>query len=370
MHHDAFLYGLTPLQRRLMRIADSLSEHHNKFIPAKEILKVYFLEDLKREERLFEAACEKLEEHVDPIEFYPSESVGFVYRTLLAMGQTWKIRYPFFDLHGTVGDLHDDEPSGPDLVEIRISMFSHIIFPTDEAPLLPVSLLNGFTLPDGWLVPSHQIDELWMAFEEVRQNPGVAVEDLMEIIPGPDFASGGITAGSDSILSLYKGGKETLILQGQIEVIIEGPRTRVLIHSIPPGALLKPILEKIKGLSKTGLIVHELKDQTEGNRIRIFLDVPGKWTPEILKDLLFKETGLEKRVPFACGAPEGGAGWNLPGLVAGLKFAAERCAPAWEFKGEKPPGATAPFLRDILKYGGWKSPLYELSDERRTRLRI
>lgn len=365
MDPKSFLDGLTPVGRRLIKIADTLSEHHSRFIPAREILKEIAVKDLNFDEYQFEEACEKLDEGVSPIESCPPESLGFIYRTLLSLGQTWKIRYPFFDLYGPVGDIHDDEPSGPGGVEVRLSKFSNIISPAGAPPLLPVSLLNGFHIPGRGYLPPHQIDELWMAFEEIRQNPGVALEDLMEIIPGPDFSSGCVAGTPGMIRDLYETGAGRLMLRGTIETLIEGPRTKIAIRSIPPGVLVKDIMEQIRRIIHKGLIVYELKDRTEGNRIEVLLDVPGRWTVNDLKTLLFKESDLEKEVGFCIPKPLENSD---QGFINCVKWAVEKCSSAWEFKGGASSKTTTPFLRDILKYGGYKSPLYDLSDERRSRL--
>ena len=204
-----------------------------------------------------------------------------------------------------------------------------------------------------------------MAFEEIRQNPGVKLEDLMEIIPGPDFASGSVAGSPDMIHDLYEAGTGSLMLRATIETLIEGPRTKLAIRSMPPRVLVKDIMEQIREIIQKGLIVYELKDRTEGNRIEILLDVPRRWTVNDLKNILFKETDLEKETEFFIPTPSEKPG---SGFIHSIRWAVEKCSSAWEFKGGASSKKTTPFLRDILKYGGYKSPLYDLSDDRRTRL--
>ena len=365
----SFLEGLDRLQLRLVDICRALAENDRVFINAVEILKVLALEDWKFAEGDFEHECELLSSSVDPIEAYSPMSVGYAYRQLLRMGQPWHSRYPHFDLRGMYGDPHDDFPSGPEYVELRLSKFSHVVMPVGKPPLLPVSLLNGVTLPSGAQIPSHQIEELWMAFEHVRQDPNIGLEDLMEVLPGPDFASGGVAGGSDAVRALYADGKGTLVLRGDIRDEIEGGRTRVAITSLPPGVLIKTVIEQVRRLGSNGVVpFYGIKDLSQGEQVRIILDVPRRVTASALKQILFRETDLERQVSFQCAFADGsGSARDGDPLISVLKQAVSRCSLSWERKDDEPI-EHVPFLRDILEHGGYKSPLTNLIDARKTRI--
>jgi hypothetical protein len=363
-----FLEGLDRLQMRLVDICRALAENERVFINAVEILKVLAIEDWKFPEEDFEHECELLSSSVDPIEAYPPTSVGYAYRQLLRMGQPWHSRYPHFDLRGMYGDPHDDFPSGPEYIELRLSKFSHVVMPVGKPPLLPISLLNGVTLPDGTAVPSHPLEELWMAFEHVRQDPDIQLDDLMEILPGPDFAAGGVVGGTDSVRSFYENGKGTLTLRADIREEIEGGRTRVAVTSLPQGVLIKPALEQIRGLGRDGTVpFYGIKDLSQGEQVRIVLDAPRRLSTAALKQILFRETDLERQVSFKCVFADASGWHNDDSLIAVLKKAVSRCSLSWERKDDEPIDHV-PFLRDILDHGGYKSPLTDLIDARRTRI--
>jgi len=364
-----FLYGLTDLQFQLVQACRKLAEDDDMFLSAKEIIRAV----VKMPEAEFEAECEALEGQVEPIGAYRIKSVGYVYRLLLQLGQPWLCRYPFFNMTGMYGDLHDDEPSGPEYVEVRLSDFANTVMPHGKRPLLPIALLNGHLYSEGTRIPAHNLEELWMACENIRQNPEMELADLMEILPGPDFASAGVAGGFDAIRSLYADGGATLTLSAEIITQIEGARTRVVIASLPPGVLIKTVIEQIRSLSQGNRIyLYELKDLSNHNGVEVILDLPRRWSPATLKEILFKETALSRSERFQCSAPDssesGDEGEGPASLIETLKWAVAQCGPAWERKDGEPLDHH-PYLKEILEHGGYKSPLKHLTDRRRSFLR-
>jgi len=357
---NSFLSGLSGFQIRMIDLCRAMSVDEKGFINAKD-----FLCELARSSGLdeddFEEECEALSAVVHPLEAYSPETVGHAYRLMLQMGLSWRCRYPYFDLRGMVGDFHDEMPFGPESVELRRSKYAQHIMPVGKNPLLPISLLNGFAFPDGSEIPPHNLEELWLAMEHLRQDPEIALEDLMEVLPGPDFPSCGIVGGVDAIYSLYKKGKETLTLRGEIRSEIEGGRTRIAITSLPQGILIKTVLDQIQDLSrKEAFPLYALKNLSEGEGVRIVMDVSPRFSTQKLRALLYRETDLERRVAFRCSK----SGDNL---LETLRRATRECPPAWQRKdGQKTD--YMPSLRDVLKHGGYKNPLSKLSDERRSRI--
>lgn len=207
-----------------------------------------------------------------------------------------------------------------------------------------------------------------MAYEEVRQNPDVTLDDLMEAVPGPDFCSGGVVGGVQSIRSLYDKGKGELILRADIREEIEGGRTRISIRSLPPGLMIQTAIEQIRALGKRELLyLYGMKDASTRYDIKITLDLPRRWSTGAVKEILFKETDLEKRSPFRLSMGDR-SGWpEEASLIDVLKAAVARCSPAWQ---KKDGGEIdhVPLLKDILELGGYKSPLSDLVDDRRSRL--
>ncbi|NOY84639.1 MAG: hypothetical protein GXO96_07445 [Nitrospirae bacterium] len=368
MNTPTFLTGLSPLQSRLAEVCRSLAENENVFVSAKDVLSVIACDDGEMDEETFEEECEELSCDVKTIDHYNLESVGYLYRLLLQMGQPWRNRYPLIDLAGISGDFFDEQPFGPESVEVRYSKNANILFVEDKPPLLPISLLNGLILPDGSAVPSHHLEELWMGMEHLRQEPDLPLSELMEVIPGPDFGMGGIVGGFDEIYDFYKKGEAHLSVRGQIDTILDGGRTRVAIRSLPHGVLLKPVLQQINALQeKDTCPPFILKRNPDGTALNIIIDMGPQISADKLKTLLYQETDLEQTIHLRCGFKDN-AGWMLEGpLITVLKEANTQCSTAWTQKnGTKLD--YAPFIRDVIKFGKFKNPLYRLVDERRTTL--
>ncbi len=356
----------TPLQQRLVDLCRALSENDHLFIDTQEMLKALLCDTRQNASPMdaaeFEYQCEALSMRVPPISECAPDSAAYAYRTILRMGLPWHCRYPWFDLNGMYGDRHDDEPAGPEYVGLRLSRFTQGVMPHDRAPRLPLTLLNGATRQDGVQIPAHNLEELWMALEQVRQDPDVGLSDLMEIMPGPDLAAGCVIGTPQAIRTLYAEGSATLLLRGNVETLLEGGRTRLAITALPPGVSVKMLLTQIRSLVERGLIrFYHIQDTPSKEGVRIVLDAPSQPSAAQIKALLFKETDLEVSVSCALG----GRG---EGLIPTLKRCLAECSSAWERKdgGEM---EHTPFLKEILNRGGYKSPLSEIVDERRSRIR-
>lgn len=368
MEDFLFLDGLTALQRRLIDICRAEAANDRVFINAKDILRVLALQDWRMDEGDFEYDCDNLSAHVEPIESYSPKSVGYAYRMIQQMGLPWRVRYPHFELRGMYGDPHDEVPQGPEYMEVRLSGFSHIVMPVGKPPLLPLALLNGAVLPDGTAIPPHNLEELWTAFEQVRQAPELPLDELMEFIPGPDFASSGVVGDPKAIRALYADGKGELVLRADVQSEIEGARTRISIRSLPPGVLVKTVMEQLRALVQEGTLqLYSLKNLSERERIRIVLDAPPRWSPASLKEILFNKTDLQRRTLFHCAVSDP-SGWRGgASLIETLRQAAARCTLSWQRKDDEPI-EHIPLLREIQEFGGYKSPLSDLVDSRRSRL--
>jgi len=368
MEIPAFLTGLSKLQWRLAEVCRSLAENEKVFINAKDVLAVVACDDWDMDEETFEEECEELSCGVAAIDEYELESVGYLYRVLLQMGVPWRNRYPLIELAGIIGDFYDEQPFGPESVEVRYSKYANTLFPENKPPLLPVSLLNGVTLADGSAVPSHHLEELWMGMEHLRQEPDLSLRELMEVVPGPDFSTGGVVGGFDAIYAFYEKGEAQLSVRGQIDTLLDGGRTRVAIRSLPQGVLLKPVLEQITALQEKEICPpFILKRNPDGTALRIIIDIAPQISANALKAILYRETDLERKTHFRCGF-EDSTGWKIEGpLITVLKEAISQCSTAWTQKN----GTLldyAPLIRDVIQFGKFKNPLYQLIDDRRTTL--
>lgn len=367
---DAFICG-SAAQQRLIEAYHAIAEDVDSYLPAGDLLREVAVRQLGWPEDYFELEKEELIGQVGPAGSYAPDRLGYYYREVLALSQSWRCRYPLFVAKGMpIGEMHDDEPSGPEFVEFSLSRAAEVLLPRRKPPLLPIALLNGLKTSSGGAIPPHNLYELWMAQEEVRQNAHATLEDLMEILPGPDFPAGGAVAGPESIRALYDKGSAELTVRADIETEIEGPRTRVAIISLPPGTLIRTALTRISDLSRSGrLQLFHIDNRSAVNQVRIVIDAPKQTSPGRLKEVLFKEAGLEQRIPFRILPEEEPA--DMPkgssALISVLRYAIDHCGPAWQRKDGEELGRV-PTLKEVMGSGGYKSPLSGLVDHRRTRI--
>ena len=356
-----FLTGLTQFQNRLLARVRAFVEDDHEFLNAKALLQSLAGSEWQMDESEFEHQCEALDLRVMPIEGYAPGSVGHAYRTLLQMGTSWHCRYPYFDLSGMVGDLHDDEPSGPEGVSLCLSRFVQVVMPVGRPPRLPISLLNGGQLPGGQRIPSHHLEELWMVMEQLRQEPDTSLTDLLQLLPGPDFAVPCVCHGADAVQSFYADGNGVLLLRARMEIELSGWRTRLVITSLPPGVLVQEALAQIRAMATSGeIVLFHLKDASRRDQVRIVLDAPRDWPPARLQEVLFRQATFSITVPAVLSEWGGG-------LMSHLKAAIAQCSSAWDRK-DGEPVEHVPTLREIQRTGGYKSPLRDLIDPRRSRV--
>lgn len=360
------LDGCTPETRRLLHVAHELADEPHQRIDAKRIVTLFCTRELGLDPDDVEAACEEVAAHVQ--HHYLPGTVGHAYRTLLRLAQPWRVRYPLLEAAGMIGDHHDDDPGGPDLVSVRVSHVSDTVLPLDRPPLLPIGLLNGRSEGDA-VIPPHNLSELWTAMEHLRQDPDESLDDLMEVMPGPDFASGGVIWGIGPVRELYDTGAATVVLRAAVEDQLQGARTRLAITALPPGVLIKTVVAQIRDLVRRGrVLLTQIEDLSTPDRVHILLDAPSTVTTEALKTFLFAETECERRVPCRL-AFESDPGSVTRPLRDWLALANRRCSPAWRPK-RGPLLDRVPTLREIMDRGGYESPLFDLVDHRRTKILI
>lgn len=358
------LDGCSPTLRRVLHVVHELLDEPHYATDAKSVIALYGTRDLGLDPDDVEQACEDIAAQVQRV--YPPGTVGDIYRTLLTLGQPWRTRYPLLDLSGMIGDHHDDDPGGPELVGVRVSTLAHTLIPLDRPPLLPIGLLNGSDHGDA-LIPPHNLSELWTALEHIRQDPAESLDDLMEVLPGPDFPTGAVIWGLDPVRELYATGAGSLVVRASIEEELQGVRTRVSIASLPPGVLVKTVLSEIRELARRGRVpLIQVDDLSAGARVRVLIDAPKTLSTSELKALLFAETSCQRIISCRL-AFDGDRGAAVRPLSEWLAEANRRCTPAWRPK-HGPILDRVPTLREILDRGGYESPLFDLSDDRRTKI--
>ncbi|WP_033828936.1 DNA topoisomerase IV subunit A [Bacillus andreraoultii] len=242
-----------------------------------------------------------------------------VYEAMVRMSQDWKMRNVLIEMHGNNGSLDGDPPAAMRYTEARLSSISAELLrdiekktvdfipnfdDTEDEPVVlparfPNLLTNGSTgISAGYAtdIPPHNLGEVIDGAILRMQNPDCTVDDLMKVIKGPDFPTGGIIQGIDGIKKAYETGKGKIIVRGKAEIeSIRGGREQIVVSEIPydvnKANLVKKIDEfrldrKIEGIS-------EVRDETDRTGLRIVIELKKEADSNGILNYLFKNTDLQ-----------------------------------------------------------------------------
>lgn len=242
-----------------------------------------------------------------------------VYDTLVRMAQPWNMRYPLIDGQGNFGSLDGDAAAAYRYTESRLTALAEEMLAdidkntvdftpnfdesTNEPVVLPSKvpqlLLNGtagIAVGMATNVPPHNLRELCDAIILCIKKPHCTLAQLMEVMPGPDFPTGGIICGTADILSLYETGRGRVRLRGKagVEPTKQG-KENIIITEIPymvnKANLVTSIAELVNVRKITG--ISDLRDESDKDGIRVVIELKRGEVPEIVLNQLYKHTQLQ-----------------------------------------------------------------------------
>lgn len=241
------------------------------------------------------------------------------YDTLVRMAQNFSLRYPLVDGQGNFGSIDGDPPAAMRYTEVRLrkianellndidkntvdfienydgSLTEPVVFPT----LLPLLLLNGssgIAVGMATSIPPHNIKELIDSFIYYIDNRDASVGELLEILHGPDFPTGGFIFGKKSIQQAYETGRGTIIVRAKINIETDPKgKQKIIINEIPFQTNKARIIENIaKNVKDKRIIgISDLRDESDRDGMRIVVEVKRDDIPEVIINSLFKYTQLQ-----------------------------------------------------------------------------
>lgn len=246
-----------------------------------------------------------------------------IYEALVVMSQEFKKGLPLVDGHGNFGSIEGDGAAAMRYTEARLQKVSEEALLADldknvvdfvpnfdetekEPGVLPARiphlLINGaegIAVGMSTNIPPHNLGETIDAMKAYMKNPKLTVEELLEIMPGPDFPTGGIVVNKDELADIYKTGSGKIKIRGKVEVEkLKGGKEQLVITEIPYtmiGANIGKFLNDIGTLvetKKTTDIV-DITNQSSKEGIRIVLELKKGADTEQLTNMLYKKTRLE-----------------------------------------------------------------------------
>jgi DNA gyrase subunit A len=255
---------------------------------------------------------------------YHPHGESVIYPTLVRMAQDWVMRYTLVNGQGNFGSIDGDPPAAMRYTEARLTHASvalmedldketvdfvpnydetkkePTVFPS-KFPNLICNGSSGIAVGMATNIPPHNLLELSRAVQMLIDDPGITIDQIMEVMPGPDFPTGGTICGYRGIKEAYYTGRGKLTLRGVLRSEeMEGDRSRIIIDELPYNVNKALLIERIAELinDKTMAGISDIRDESDKDGLRIVLDLKRGEIPDVTINQLYKFTDLQ--VTFGC----------------------------------------------------------------------
>lgn len=256
---------------------------------------------------------------------YHPHGEGVIYPTLVRMAQEWNMRYKLVDGQGNFGSIDGDFAAAMRYTEARLTAGSvqlmedldkdtvdmqpnydetknePVVFPA-KFPNLLCNGSSGIAVGMATNIPPHNLKELIDATLLLLENKGVTVDEILQVMPGPDFPTGGVICGFRGIKEAYHTGRGKITLRAVVTVEEhEGAdRQRIVITELPYGVnkarLVERVAELVNGKEITG--ISDVRDESDKDGMRVVFELKRGELPEVTINQLYKYTDMQ--VTFGC----------------------------------------------------------------------
>ncbi len=248
-----------------------------------------------------------------------------VYPTLVRMAQPWVMRYKLVDGQGNFGSIDGDPPAAMRYTEARLTsaaialmedldkdtvlLVSNYDETRTEPTVFPAKFPNllangtsGIAVGMATNIPPHNLQELIQATLLLVEDPRTTIEQLMTVMPAPDFPTGGVICGSRGVKEAYHSGRGKIVLRGIVHVEDQenSDRQRIVIDEIPYNITKAALVQKIADLvnAKTIPGISDMRDESDKQGMRIVLELKRGEIPDVTINQLYKFTDMQ--VTFGC----------------------------------------------------------------------
>jgi DNA gyrase subunit A len=256
----------------------------------------------------------------DVIGKYHPHGDSAVYDTIVRMAQDFSLRYMLVDGQGNFGSVDGDNAAAMRYTEIRLRKIAHDLLAdldketvdfgpnydgSEKEPLIlpakvPNLLINGssgIAVGMATNIPPHNLDEVVMACLHVLHNPECTIDELIEIIPAPDFPTAGIIYGVQGVREGYRTGRGRVVMRAKthFEDLDKGSRQSIIVDELPYQVNKKNLLERIAELVNEKKIegISDLRDESDKSGMRVVIELKRGEVPEVVLNNLYKSTQLQ-----------------------------------------------------------------------------
>lgn len=253
--------------------------------------------------------------------YHPHSDAG-IYSTLVGLAQDFSIRYPLVDGQGNFGSIDDDPPGAMRYTECKLAKLANTMLldihkntvdfqlnykdstkePVVLPALLPNLLVNGTTgIGVGYLtrIPPHNLGEIVDTLLLRLERPNSTLEELMQLLPGPDFPTGALIVGNNGIKNMYTTGKGSITMQAKVkierlQISKNSSKDRIIVEELPYQVKKNQLLQKIYDLvvQKTITGISDIRDESDKD-IRIVLELKKGEIAEVILNQLYKHTQMQ-----------------------------------------------------------------------------
>lgn len=254
---------------------------------------------------------------------YHPHGEAVIYPTLVRMAQHWNTRYVLIDKQGNFGSLAGLPAAAMRYTEARLSAVAAdmladldketvdlvpnydgrlrepVVLPS-RFPNLLVNGSDGIAVGMTTSIPPHNLGEICDAIVKLIDDPNTTVDELISIVPGPDFPTGGMICGTAGILDGYRTGRGRIVVRARATINEDGGRTQIIITDIPYQQTLNRIMEAIGDAIKKERITgvsgapRDESSERKGEPVRIVLDLKREADPNLVLNQLYQFTPLQE----------------------------------------------------------------------------
>ncbi len=301
------------VSRALPDVRDGLKPVHRRILYAMKVGGYTSDKSYKKSARIVGDVMGKYHPHGD----------SAIYDSLVRMAQPWSLRVPLVDGQGNFGSMDGDSPAAMRYTEARLEKAAEFILedydketvdfqpnydgheqePTVLPSRIPNLLVNGaggIAVGMATNIPPHNLGEVIDACCAYVANEDITTEELIEIIPGPDFPTGAQILGRSGSHSAYHTGNGSVRMRAKTSIEEIGKREAIIVHEVPYQVNKGKLLERLGEVGREKIVedIHEIRDESDRDGVRVVIELKNNANSDVVLNQLFKYTALQTN--FSC----------------------------------------------------------------------
>ncbi len=298
------------VSRAIPDVRDGLKPVHRRILFSMGELNNFYNYPHKKSARIVGEVMGKYHPHGD----------SSVYDALVRLAQDFSIRYPLVDGHGNFGSVDGDPPAAQRYTEARLSKIAALMledidketvdfYPNFDDTLMQPAVLpskfpnllvngaDGIAVGMATNIPPHNLTEVINGIQAMIDNPDIDIDELIKIIPAPDYPTGGIIMGRTAVKHAYKTGRGGILVRGRAEIEeTSSGKQRIVITELPYQVNKARFITQIADLVKNKKIdgISDLRDESDRDGLRVTVEIKKDANAQVVLNSLYKHTMLQQ----------------------------------------------------------------------------